>query len=137
DDREAIVSIDAAAPAYDPFANAADSAVFPDSLKIAASQRFHFITPLKPGGIRNLRFSNDTLLWSSNTGDSVYSVYDVYARLPGDPVIYRATRAAGQALEPLVHKGVLYYQGYRRQEFHIFRKSLDLAPTSALLRPVD
>src|SRR5690606_2034271 len=57
DDREAIVSIDAAAPAYDPFANAADSAVFPDSLKIAASQRFHFITPLKPGGIRNLRFS--------------------------------------------------------------------------------
>src|SRR5690606_4436250 len=68
--------------------------------------------------------------------DSVYRVYDVYARLPGDSVIYRATRAAGQALEPLVHKGILYYQGYRRQAFHIFRKSLDLTPTSSILRPV-
>jgi hypothetical protein len=132
-DKEAIVSINADAPSFNPFMTLKDSAVFPDSLQLAKGQKLRFVTPLKAGAFRNLRFQNDTLFWSSNALDSNYSVYDVYARLPGDSAVYRATRVAGQALEPVAHNGTLYYQGYRKQEFRIFRRPLSLTRTDIVL----
>ncbi|MDQ3002201.1 MAG: hypothetical protein M3Y08_13190 [Fibrobacterota bacterium] len=134
-DKEAIASINADAMGFNPFLTLKDSAAFPDSLNLAKTQKINFITPFKQGAVRNLRFHNDTLFWSSNAEDSTYSVYDVYARVPGDSAVYRATRVAGQALEPVVHEGTLYYQGYHKQQFLIFRQPLSLTRTNGILRP--
>ncbi|MDB5102599.1 MAG: Tol biopolymer transport system periplasmic component [Fibrobacteres bacterium] len=132
-EKEAIASINADAPGFNPFLAVKDSALFPDSLVLAKSQKLTFITPMRAGAIRNLRFSNDTLLWSANNMDSAYSVYDVYARIPGDSTVYRATHVAGQATEPVVHGGELYYQGYHRQQFRIYRQNLALTRTGMVL----
>jgi hypothetical protein len=134
-DKEAIVSINADAPAFNPFQAIKDSALFPDSLPVAKGQKLAFVVGWRKGALRNLRFSGDTLFFSSNAEDSVYSVYDVYARLPGDSVLYRATHVAGQALEPLPRDGELYYQGFRKQRFRIFRQPLNLVRTSRTLGP--
>jgi hypothetical protein len=134
-DKEAIASINADAPGFDPFLTLKDSALFPDTLNLAKTQQIAFVTPLRPGAIRNLRFAGDTLFWSANNMDSAYSVYDVYARLPGDSAVYRATHVAGQAMEPVTHGGNLYYQGYRKQQFRIFRQPLALQRTGLLARP--
>ncbi len=136
EDKEAIVSINAGTPAFDPFLALRDSAVFPDSSYLAKSQRLTFITPMKHGSIRNIRFSNDTLFWSSNSEDSLNSVYDIYAKLPQDSAVYRATQVAGQALEALPHNGTLYYQGYHRQKFQIFKQTLALTRTKNILYSV-
>ena len=128
-EKEAIVSISAEAAPYDPFLALKDSALFPDSCNIAINQKINFVTSFKKGGIRNLRFANDTLFWSANNEDSVYSVYDIYAKVPGDSAIYRATQTAGQALEALPHQGILYYQGYHKQNFQIFQQPLTLTRT--------
>ncbi|MEO7426532.1 MAG: hypothetical protein ABI036_15190 [Fibrobacteria bacterium] len=135
-DREAIVSVPVDAPGYTPFPALKDSTLFPDSLKLAANQKFNFITPLRVGAYRQLRFQNDTLFWSSNLDDSGYSVYDIYARLPGDSSVYRATHVAGQAMEPVTHDGLLYYQGYRKQQFRIFKQPLALTRTREVFGPV-
>ncbi|HKP95060.1 MAG TPA: hypothetical protein VJ385_04810 [Fibrobacteria bacterium] len=132
-DKEAIVSISADAAGFNPFLALKDSALFPDTLLLAKNRKINFVTPMKAGAFRHLRFENDTLFWSSNALDTGYSVYDVYARLPGDSAIYRATRVAGQAMEPLAHDGSLYYQGYRKQQFRIFRRPLALTRTDAAL----
>lgn len=134
-EKEAIAAINADAPGFDPFLTLKDSALFPDSLNLAKSQKIGFVTPLRPGAIRNLRFAGDTLFWSANNMDSAYSVYDVYARLPGDSSVYRATHVAGQAMEPVTHGGNLYYQGYRKQQFRIYRQPLVLQRTALLARP--
>ena len=128
-DKEAIAVIEAEAPGFDPFLTLNDSVLFPDTLNLAKNRRIDLVTPLKAGAIRNLRFAGDTLFWSANNMDSVYSVYDVYARLPGDSAVYRATHVAGQAMEPITHGGELYYQGYRKQQFRIFRRPLTLERT--------
>jgi hypothetical protein len=134
-DKEAIAAISADAQGFDTFGSLKDSALYPDSLTLAKGQKFTFVTPLKRGGIRNVRFCGDTLLWSSNTEDSVYNVY---ARLPKDSSVYRATRVAGQALEPITRGGTLYYQGYQKQRFQIFKQPLALAKTSLTFgRPTD
>ncbi len=132
-DHEAIAAIDAEAPGFNPFMALKDSAQFPDSLSMAKGQKVTFVTSWRKGAIRNLRFAGDTLFFSSNAEDSVYSVYNVYARLPGDTGLYRATRVAGQAMEPLVRDGKLYYQGYRKQQFRIFSQPLSLARTATTL----
>jgi hypothetical protein len=131
--KEAIASINADAVGYNPFITTKDSSRFPDSLVVAKGGRINLVTPLKSGAIRNLRFAGDTLFWSANNMDSSYSVYDVYARIPGDSAIYRATHVAGQAMEPLVREGTLYYQGFRKQQFRIFRQPLALNRTGLLL----
>ena len=130
-DKEAIVSISADAPAFDPFLVLKDSTVFPDSVNLGKAQKLAFITPLRRGGIRNLRFSNDSLFWSANTDDSVYNIF---AKIPGDSAVYRATHVAGQALEALPHSGTLYYQGFRRQRFQLFQQPLVLTRTNDILR---
>ena len=132
-DKEAIAAIRADAPGFDPFLGARDSALFPDSLNYAKTQHITFITPMRRGSIRNLRFANDTLFWSSNSGDSVYSVFDIFAKVPGDSAVYRATHVSGQALEALPHDGTLYYQGYRRQRFQIYKQPLALSRTKDIL----
>jgi hypothetical protein len=129
EDREAIAVIAADATPFDQFAALQDSAAFPDSVNFARDERILLATPLRRGAIRNLRFQGDTLLWSSNMVGEGPSVYDVYARLPGDPAIHRATQARTQALEPVVHGGDLYYQGYQRQRFLIFKRPLVLTAT--------
>ena len=134
-DKEAIVSINADAPGFNPFLTLKDSAVFPDSLSLAKTQKINFVTPFKKGAFRHLRFENDTLFYSSNALDSAYSVYDIYAKLPGDSAVYRATHVAGQAMEPVTHDGTLYYQGYRKQQFRIFRQPLALTRTQTVLGP--
>jgi hypothetical protein len=134
-DKEAIVSISADVQGFDPFGSLKDSTVYPDSLTLPKNQKFTFITPLKRGAIRNVRFSGDTLLWSSNIEDSVYNVY---VRLPKDSAVYRATKVAGQALEPIARQGTLYYQGYRQQRFQLLQQPLSLVKTgSAFTRPSD
>ncbi len=135
-DKEAIVSVPADAPGYNPFLTLKDSALFPDSLQLAKTQQINFITPMRKGAFRQLRFQNDTLYWASNALDSAYSVYDIYARVPGDSAVYRATHVSGQAMEPITHDGSLYYQGYRKQQFRIFRQPLALTRTHDLLGPV-
>lgn len=132
-DKEAIVSINAEAPAFNPFMAIKDSSQFPDSLPVAKGQKLAFATDWRKGALRHLRFQGDTLYFSSNAEDSVYSVYDVYARVPGDSVLWRATHVAGQAMEPLVRNGTLYYQGFRRQQFRIFTQPLDLKRTGTRL----
>jgi hypothetical protein len=135
-DKEAIVAINADAPAFDPFQEALkDSALFPDTLPVARDQKLAFVVDWRQGALRHLRFSGDTLFFSSNAEDSAYKVYDVYARLPGDSALYRATHVAGQALEPLTQDGNLYYQGFRRQQFRIFRQPLNLVRTARILPP--
>jgi hypothetical protein len=129
DDKEAIAVISARAARFDVFAALRDSALFPDSVNVASDQAVVLATPLRNESIRNLRFAGDTLLWSSNLSGEGPGVYDVYARLPGDAAVYRATRARTQALEPLVHGGDLYYQGYQRQRFLIFKRPLVLTAT--------
>lgn len=134
-DKEAVVAINADAPGFNPFQAVRDSALFPDSLPVAKGQALSIVIDWRRGAIRNLRFSGDTLFFSSNAEDSIYSVYDVYARVPGDSALYRATRVAGQALEPLVHDGELYYQGYRKQRFRIYRQPLSLMRTGRTIAP--
>jgi hypothetical protein len=134
-DKEAIVSINTNAIAFDPFQVLKDSSLFPDSLNLAKSQKLTFITPFRRGSIRDVRFANDTLFWSSNTEDSVYSVYDIYAKLPNDSAVYRATRVSGQALEALPRNGTLYYQGFLHQRFQLFQQPLGLTRTTDILRP--
>lgn len=135
EDKEAIVAINADAPSFNPFLAAKDSALFPDSLPTAKGQRLAFVVGWRKGALRNLRFSGDTLFFSSNAEDSVYSVYDVFARVPGDSALYRATHVAGQALEPLPQGGDLYYQGFRKQQFRIFREPLNLVRTARTMGP--
>ncbi len=132
-DREAIAAISAEAPGFDPFLGAKDSALFPDSLNYAKTQHIAFITPMRRGSIQNIRFANDTLFWSSNSEDSVYSVFDIFAKVPGDSAVYRATHVSGQALEALPHDGTLYYQGYRHQRFQIYKQPLALTRTQEIL----
>ncbi|MDB5051950.1 MAG: hypothetical protein JWO30_5021, partial [Fibrobacteres bacterium] len=132
-EKEAIVSINADAPGFNTFLATKDSAVFPDSLLLAKTQKINFVTPFRTGAYRHLRFQNDTLLYSSNALDTSYSVYDVYARVPGDSAVYRATHVAGQAMEPIAHDGTLYYQGYRKQQFRIFRQPFALTRTNVIL----
>jgi hypothetical protein len=131
--KEAIVSINADAPAFNPFQAVKDSALFPDSLPVAKGQKLAFVVGWRQGALRHLRFAGDTLFFSSNAEDSVYSVYDVYARVPGDSALYRATHVAGQAMEPLPRDGNLYYQGFRKQQFRIFRQPLSLVRTATIL----
>ncbi len=134
-DKEAIASVAADAPGFNPFLSIKDSAVFPDSLVLAKTQKINFVTPMRAGAIRNLRFAGDTLLWSANNMDPATDipVYDVYARVPGDSAIYRATHVAGQAMEPITQNGELYYQGFRRQQFRIFRQPFALTRTTGLM----
>ncbi len=134
-DKEAIVSINADAPAFNPFQALRDSAAFPDSLPVARDQKLSFVVGWRQGALRNLRFAGDTLFFSSNAEDSVYKVYDVFARLPGDSALYRATHVAGQAMEPVTRNGTLYYQGFRQQKFRIFQQPLNLVRTSRILPP--
>ncbi|MBW8888458.1 MAG: hypothetical protein JF616_11940 [Fibrobacteres bacterium] len=135
ENKEAIVAINADAPAFNPFLALKDSSLFPDSLPVARGQKLAFVVDWRKGALRNLRFSGDTLFFSSNAEDSVYSVYDVYARLPGDSTLYRATHVASQALEPLPHDGTLYYQGFQQQQFRIFREPLNLVRTARNMGP--
>ncbi len=121
--REAIAAIPADAPGYDAFASLDDSAQFPDSLYLARGDRIRFETPLGPGSYRDLRFAGDTLLVSSNQRDGVFNVF---ARLPHDSVLYRLTRDRTQALEPLLRDHTLYFQGYAHQHFTLFRTALTL-----------
>jgi hypothetical protein len=134
-DKEAIVSINADAPGFNPFMALKDSTVFPDSLPVAKGQKLSFVIDWRQGALRNLRFAGDTLFFASNSEDSSFSVYDVYARIPGDSALYRATHVAGQATEPLVRGDTLYYQGFRKQQFRIFKQPLSLSRTSRLLGP--
>jgi hypothetical protein len=123
--REAIVALSAAAPAWDAFEALKDSAVFPDSAFIARGESLRFVTPLQEASYRDLRFAGDTLLFSTDGHDSVYNVF---ARLPGDSILYRLTRGRTQALEPGLRGGSLYYQGYRRQHFGLFRVPVRFEP---------
>ena len=134
-DKESIASISASAPGFSTLLSLKDSAEFPDSLNLGKSQNFNFITPMKKGAIRNIHLAGDTLYWSSNSEDSVYSVYDIYAKIPNDSAVYRATHVSGQALQALPHGGNLYYQGYRKQQFLIFKQPLSLTRTSEILHP--
>lgn len=134
EDKEAIAVISAEAPAFDPFLALTDTAApFPDSLNFARSQKLRLVTPLRVGAIRHVRFAGDTLLWSSNMEDTARPVYNVFARLPGDSAVLRATQVRTQALEPVVHEGNLYYQGFQRQRFLIFKRPLVLTPTGRTL----
>lgn len=134
-EKEAIAAISSDAQPFDTFGSLKDSALYPDSLSLAKGQKFTFITPLRKGAVRNVRFVGDTLMWSSNIEDSVYNVY---MRLPKDNAVYRATKVPGQALEPITRGGELFYQGYRRQRFQIFRQPLALTKTEATFaRPTD
>lgn len=135
EDKEAIAVISAKAQPFNSFASLKDSALFPDSSNMAKDQRLVLMTPLREGAIRHLRFAGDTLLWSSNMHDSGYSVYNVYARIPGDSLVQRATQVRTQALEPLVHDGKLYYQGFQRQRFLIFQRPLAFTPVGPVLAP--
>ncbi len=121
--NEAIVAIAAESQGYDPFATLDDSAKFPDTLYAAKGQRVRFLTPLNPSGYRDLRFAGDTLIFSNNGSGGVYNVY---ARLLHDTTLYRLTQNRTQALEPLLRNGTLYYQGYERQHFRIFRQTARL-----------
>lgn len=148
EDKEAIVVVSAHAAGYDVFSALRDSSLFPDSLKLAKAEKLTFVTPLKQGAIRNLKFSGDTLFWASNSegregkegreaGQAVEttatSIYNIYAKLPNDSALYRATHVSGQALQPLILNGNLYYQGYRKQRFQIFKQPLTLTRTPVIL----
>lgn len=134
EDREAIAAIPSDVPAFDPFLALKDTAAaFPDSLNLARGGNLTLVTPLRLGAIRHLRFHGDTLLWSSNMEDTAQPVYNVYARLPGRSQVMRATRVRTQAMEPLLHEGTLYYQGFQRQRFLTFKRPLVLSPTEDTL----
>lgn len=135
EEKEAIAVISADAPGFDPFLALKDSAAFPDSVNLAKGQRLTFLSPLKAGSIRHIRFAGDTLVWSSNMQDTGASVYNVYARLPGDSAVVRLTSSRTQALEPLLHGGKLYYQGFQRQKFLLFQRPVAPAPTGSRLTP--
>ncbi|HLP41003.1 MAG TPA: hypothetical protein VK465_05810, partial [Fibrobacteria bacterium] len=76
--------------------------------------------------------------FSSNMHDTAHSVYDVFARVPGDSILHRATRVRGQALEPVTRDGILYYQGFHRQQVKFSRVPLALERTGTVLSaPVD
>ncbi len=122
--REAIAAVAADVPAWDPFAALEDSATFPDSLHVAAGHSVRLVTPLEEASYRDLRFTGDTLLFSTDGRDGVYNAF---ALPPGD-TLYRMTRNRTQALEPQLHAGQLYYQGYRNQRFGIFRGPAELTP---------
>ncbi len=126
DGKEAIVRMSAEAPGFDPFASLKDSALFPDSLYLARGETLSFFTPFKQATFRDLRFQGDTLLWSSNEENQVFNVF---AKVRGDSTVYQATRVRGQAMEPLLAGKDLYYQGYQRQRFEIYRTPLDLVKT--------
>ena len=134
DEKEAIVAVPANLPGFDPFQAIRDSAAFPDSMYVARGYRLTFVTPLEKGSVRDLHFAHDTLFWSSSTKEGVFNVY---SHLPGDSMTYRATQVQGQALEPQVYNGELYYQGYRQQHFNFYKRPLALAPAYPWKRPMD
>lgn len=119
-EREALVAISAQVTAYDEFEALRDSSIFPDSLAMAKGESLTFITPFEVAAFRDLRFQGDTLLFSSNRKSGVY---EAYARRPGDSLLYRLTEARTQALEPQIHRGQLYYQGYEKQQFRLYRRT--------------
>lgn len=122
-EKEALVLISAKAAGFDPFEALRDSANFPDSLAMAKGEKVTFLTPFEIAAYRDLRFQGDTLLFSSNRKTGVY---EAYAKLPNDSLIYRLTDARTQALEPLIHQGQLYYQGYDKQQFRLYRRPVTL-----------
>jgi WD40-like Beta Propeller Repeat len=133
-EREALVAISAQAAAYDEFEALRDSSNFPDSLAMAKGEAITFLTPFEVAAFRDLRFHGDTLLFSSNRKSGVY---EAYARLPQDSSIYRLTDARTQALEPQIHRGQLYYQGYEKQQFRLYRRPLDLHAAGPWPQPTD
>jgi hypothetical protein len=133
-EHEAIVKISAAAKAYDEFEALRDSSDFADTLSLAKGEKVAFVTAFEKAGIRDLRYQGDTLLFSSNRKSGVY---EAYALVPKDTTLYLLTQARTQALEPLIFQGHLYYQGYEKQQFRLFRRPLGMTPVEKWTLPND
>ncbi len=133
-DKEAIVSVPANLPGFDPFLALKDSAEFADSMLIAKDYSFNFVTALDSNLDRDIFFNGDTLFWSSYYGDRQYNVF---AKVKGDSTLYQVTKVRGQALEPLAHNGKIYYQGYKKQEFNIYEQHLHLEATPYVVQVSD
>jgi hypothetical protein len=133
-EQEAIVKISASTKPYDEFEALRDSSEFSDSLALAKGQGISFVTTFEKSGIRDLRFQGDTLLFSSNRKSGVY---EAYALVPKDSALYLLTQARTQALEPLIFQGQLYYQGYEKQQFRLFRRPLGMTQIEKWSPPTD
>jgi len=134
DDREAIAVISASALGFDEFSALNDSSLFPDSLNFATGETIRLVTPWETSAFRDLRFEGDTLLFASNRKTGAYQIY---ARLPQDSVLHRLTQSRTQALEPQIHAGHLYYQGYEKQAFRFFQRPVRFVAADTLSTPSD
>jgi len=129
---ESIVRISAEAPAYDPLEAVKDSALFPDSLSLGLGQTLDVVLRAGEYEIRDLLFQDTALLFSWNISGS----FQVYEMASGGHKAHALTSAPGQALEPAVHKGSIYYTGYRKQEFSIFKATHKVEDTLEISPPV-